>query len=96
VIWLGEGDSEPYAVKLSVLTEDRQGQLAALTNAIANIKTNIRHVRTDDNNHSDGIRRIDLTVDISDVKHLERVSNALKGVEGVIEVERLAEFPQNN
>jgi GTP diphosphokinase / guanosine-3',5'-bis(diphosphate) 3'-diphosphatase len=96
VIWLGEGDSEPYAVKLSVLTEDRQGQLAALTNAIANIKTNIRDVRTDDNNHSDGIRRIDLTVDISDVKHLERVSNALKGVEGVIEVERLAEFPQNN
>jgi GTP diphosphokinase / guanosine-3',5'-bis(diphosphate) 3'-diphosphatase len=96
VIWLGEGDSEPYAVKLSVLTEDRQGQLAALTNAIANIKTNIRDVRTDDNNHTDGIRRIDLTVDISDVKHLERVSNALKGVEGVIEVERLAEFPQNN
>ncbi len=96
VIWLGEGDSEPYAVKLSVLTEDRQGQLAALTNAIANIKTNIRDVRTDDNNYSDGIRRIDLTVDISDVKHLERVSNALKGVEGVIEVERLADFPQNN
>jgi GTP diphosphokinase / guanosine-3',5'-bis(diphosphate) 3'-diphosphatase len=96
VNWIGEGTSEPYAVKLSVITEDRQGQLAALTNAIANIKTNIRDARTDDKHYSDGIRRIDLTVDITDMNHLERVSSAIKGVEGVIEVERLAAFPQNN
>lgn len=96
VTWVGEGDDEPYAVKLSVITEDRQGQLAALTNAIANIKTNIRDARTDDNSYSDGIRRIDLTVDITDLKHLERVANALKGVEGVLEVERIAAHPQNN
>jgi GTP diphosphokinase / guanosine-3',5'-bis(diphosphate) 3'-diphosphatase len=97
VTWLGEsGVSEPYAVKLSVITEDRQGQLAALTNAIANIKTNIRDARTDDNSYSDGVRRIDLTVDITDLKHLERVASALKGVEGVIEVERLIAYPQGN
>jgi GTP pyrophosphokinase len=47
VNWVGEGASEPYAVKLSVITEDRQGQLAALTNAIANIKTNIRDARAE-------------------------------------------------
>jgi GTP diphosphokinase / guanosine-3',5'-bis(diphosphate) 3'-diphosphatase len=98
VTWLGEsgGGSEPYAVKLSVITEDRQGQLAALTNAIANIKTNIRDARTDDNSYSDGVRRIDLTVDITDLKHLERVASAIKGVEGVIEVERLIAYPQGN
>jgi guanosine-3',5'-bis(diphosphate) 3'-pyrophosphohydrolase len=98
VTWLGESDgrSEPYAVKLSVITEDRQGQLAALTNAIANIKTNIRDARTDDNSYSDGVRRIDLTVDITDLKHLERVASAIKGVEGVIEVERLIAYPQGN
>jgi GTP diphosphokinase / guanosine-3',5'-bis(diphosphate) 3'-diphosphatase len=97
VTWLGESSgSEPYAVKLSVITEDRQGQLAALTNAIANIKTNIRDARTDDNSYSDGVRRIDLTVDITDLKHLERVAGALKGVEGVIEVERLIAYPQGN
>ncbi len=96
VNWIGEGTSEPYAVKLSVITEDRQGQLAALTNAIANIKTNIRDARTDDKHYSDGIRRIDLTVDITDMNHLERVSSAIKSVQGVIEVERLAAFPQNN
>jgi GTP diphosphokinase / guanosine-3',5'-bis(diphosphate) 3'-diphosphatase len=97
VTWLGESSgSEPYAVKLSVITEDRQGQLAALTNAIANIKTNIRDARTDDNSYSDGVRRIDLTVDITDLKHLERVASALKAVEGVIEVERLIAYPQGN
>jgi GTP pyrophosphokinase len=86
--WMGDESSEPYAVKLSVITEDRQGQLAALTNAIANIKTNIRDARTDDSSYKDGIRRIDLTIDITDLKHLDRVAGALKGVEGVIEVER--------
>jgi GTP diphosphokinase / guanosine-3',5'-bis(diphosphate) 3'-diphosphatase len=97
VTWLGESSgSEPYAVKLSVITEDRQGQLAALTNAIANIKTNIRDARTDDNSYTDGVRRIDLTVDITDLKHLERVASAIKGVEGVIEVERLIAYPQGN
>jgi GTP pyrophosphokinase len=94
VTWEGEG-SEPYAVKVSVITEDRQGQLAALTNAIANIKTNIRDARTDGDGYTDGLRRIDLTVDITDVKHLERVASALKGVEGVIEVEHLAAVSQN-
>ncbi|MBK7598850.1 MAG: bifunctional (p)ppGpp synthetase/guanosine-3',5'-bis(diphosphate) 3'-pyrophosphohydrolase [Acidobacteria bacterium] len=96
VNWEEDGNREPYAVRLSVITEDRQGQLAALTNAIANIKTNIRDARTDDHDYKDGIRKIDLTVDISDVKHLEKVSSALKSVEGVLEVERISAAPINN
>ena len=63
--------------------------LLALTNTIANIKTNIRNASTDDEILNDGTRRIDLTVDVNDLQHLERVVSALKGVEGVIEVERL-------
>jgi GTP diphosphokinase / guanosine-3',5'-bis(diphosphate) 3'-diphosphatase len=88
VAWAPKG-ANPYAVKLSVVTEDRTGQLAALTNTIANIKTNIRNASTDDEILNDGTRRIDLTVDVNDLQHLERVVSALKGVEGVIEVERL-------
>jgi GTP diphosphokinase / guanosine-3',5'-bis(diphosphate) 3'-diphosphatase len=88
VAWAPKGEN-PYAVKLSVVTEDRTGQLAALTNTIANIKTNIRNASTDDEILNDGTRRIDLTVDVNDLQHLERVVSALKGVEGVIEVERL-------
>ncbi len=94
VAWEGQPSDQPYPVRLSVLTEDKQGQLAALTNVIASIKTNIRDVRTDDDNFTDGVRRIDLTIDITDVRHLDKVSSALKGVEGVIEVERVAAVPQ--
>jgi len=89
VAWVTDKVENPYAVKLSVVTEDRTGQLAALTNTIANIKTNIRNASTDDEILNDGTRRIDLTVDVNDLQHLERVVSALKGVEGVIEVERL-------
>src|SRR5215510_2662129 len=88
VAWVTDRVENPYAVKLSVVTEDRTGQLAALTNTIANIKTNIRNASTDDEVLNDGTRRIDLTVDVNDLQHLERVVSALKGVEGVIEVER--------
>jgi GTP pyrophosphokinase len=70
------------------LTEDRQGQLAALMNVIDQIKTNIRDLRTDSQAQRDGNRRIDFTIDISDLKHLEKVVNALQKVPGVIDVER--------
>jgi GTP pyrophosphokinase len=96
VAWMTESAEESFAVKLSVLTEDRTGQLAALTNTIANVKTNIRNASTDDDRLNDGTRRIDLTVDVNDLQHLERVVSALKGIEGVIEVERLNLSPQNN
>lgn len=91
VDWVsGEDSAAPYAVKMSVTVEDRQGMLAALTNAIANIKTNIRDARTDAS--ADGSARvIELTVDIADIKHLERVLSSLKGVEGVLDVERLGQ-----
>ena len=90
VMWVGEGQGEPYAVKLSVKTEDRTGLLAALTNAVADAKTNIRAASTDEQYATDGLRRIELTVDIVDVRHLDRVRNALRRVAGVIEVERIA------
>jgi guanosine-3',5'-bis(diphosphate) 3'-pyrophosphohydrolase len=88
VEWAGSDNSTmPYAVRLATTVEDRQGMLAALTNAIASINTNIRDARTD-NSTNGSSRVIDLTVDITDIKHLERVISALKGVEGVLDVER--------
>jgi (p)ppGpp synthase/HD superfamily hydrolase len=39
---------------------------------------------TDDGRHA----RIDVTVEISDLKHLERVIKSLRGVDGVLDVER--------
>ncbi len=85
--WLGEEKKASlYSVPLAVTTEDRQGALAALVNAIANIKTNISDTRT--TIYDNASARIDITVDITDIAHLERVIAALKGVAGVISVER--------
>jgi GTP pyrophosphokinase len=70
------------------MTEDRQGQLAALVNALDNIKTNVRDMKTDRHVPSGEQRRIDFTIDIADLKHLEKVLNSLKRVPGVIDVER--------
>ena len=76
----------PYTVKLTMEVEDRKGLLAAVSAKIADINTNIRNMEA----HTDDDRRarIDVTVEISDLKHLERVMKSLRGVEGVLDVER--------
>jgi len=76
----------PYTVKLTMEVEDRKGLLAAVSAKIADINTNIRNMEA----HTDHDRRarIDVTVEISDLKHLERVMKSLRGVDGVLDVER--------
>ena len=66
--------------------EDRKGLLAAVSAKIADINTNIKNMeaRTDDDQRA----RIDVTVEISDLKHLEKVIKSLRGVDGVLDVER--------
>ena len=75
-----------YTVKLTMEVEDRTGVLAAISARIADIKTNIKNMeaRTDEDQRA----RIDMTVEISDMKHLEKVMKSLRAVDGVIDVER--------
>src|SRR5207253_4192319 len=75
-----------YTVKLTMEVEDRKGLLAAVSAKIAGINTNIRNMEahTGDDQHA----RIDVTIEISDLKHLEKVIKSLRGVEGVLGVER--------
>jgi guanosine-3',5'-bis(diphosphate) 3'-pyrophosphohydrolase len=77
-----------YEVRLAVDLEDRPGALAAVTAALAAMKTDIRdaQVRTFDDNTAS----IEITVRISDTKHLERVLKSVRGVSGVIDVARQA------
>jgi GTP pyrophosphokinase len=86
VDWLSEDNQSSYLVTISVLTENRQGLLADVTAAISNIKTDIRDAHAALS--SDGHGVIDLTTEVYDVKHLERVIKAVKAVHGVLEVER--------
>ncbi len=89
VEWDKGGDtSSRYPVKLTMEVENRKGLLAAVSTRIADINTNIKNIeaRTDE----DQTARIDITVEISDLKHLEKVMKSVRGVEGVLNVERAA------
>jgi GTP diphosphokinase / guanosine-3',5'-bis(diphosphate) 3'-diphosphatase len=85
VEWDKGADGAPYVVRLSIQVEDRKGILADVSSKIAGINTNIQKVEA---RTSDQKGRIDMTVEISDVKHLQKVIKSLRGVDGVIDVER--------
>jgi len=81
--------AKSYVVKLTMQVEDRKGLLAAVSARIADINTNITNMEA----HGDDEEtraRIDVTVEISDLKHLEKVIKSLKGVDGVLDVARAA------
>jgi len=75
-----------YTVKLTMEVEDRKGLLAAVSAKIADINTNIRNLEARPS--EDRRSRIDMTVEIADLKHLERVIKSVKAVAGVLNVER--------
>jgi GTP pyrophosphokinase len=91
VEWDKGSDIQPYTVRLAIEVEDRKGMLAQLSQKIADINTNITNVEA---RTGDQRGRIDVTVEIKDVKHLEQVIKSLRGVEGVINVERTAPVPE--
>ncbi|HET7617258.1 MAG TPA: bifunctional (p)ppGpp synthetase/guanosine-3',5'-bis(diphosphate) 3'-pyrophosphohydrolase [Vicinamibacterales bacterium] len=87
VEWDKSADTAPYTVRLSIQVEDRKGMLAAVSSKIAGINTNIRNVEA---HTDDQMGRIEMTVEISDVKHLQKVIKSLRSVDGVVDVERAA------
>jgi GTP pyrophosphokinase len=86
VEWDKGADGSPYTVRLRISVEDRRGILADVSSRIAKINTNIRDVEaTVGADHRGSIR---MTVEISDMKHLEKVMKSIKNIEGVLAVER--------
>jgi GTP diphosphokinase / guanosine-3',5'-bis(diphosphate) 3'-diphosphatase len=85
VEWDKGADAAPYTVRLHIHVEDRKGILADVSAKIAGINTNIRNVEA---TVDDQVGRIDMTVEISDVKHLQKVIKSLRSIAGVVNVER--------
>jgi GTP pyrophosphokinase len=86
VEWDKGSDPAPYVVRLKIHVADRKGILADVSTRIAGINTNIRDVEaTTDDDDRGSIR---MTVEIADVKHLNRVMKSLKAIDGVLAVER--------
>ncbi len=75
-----------YTQRLTLEADDRKGILADVSARIAAVNTNILDIeaRTD----VTGRATIRVTVQISDVKHLEKVMKSLRGVKGILAVER--------
>ncbi len=86
VVWDKEGDAAGFVVMLSIQVEDRQGILADVTTKIAGLKTNMLKVEATSGDHHG---RIVVTMEIADLKHLQRITKVIRGVPGVVEVERM-------
>jgi len=87
VEWAKSDKDQIQSVQLLATTENRTGMLAGITNAIADIKTGIRDARA--NVSKDDIGMIEVTVEVFDKKHLDKVVGAIEHVPGVIAVERV-------
>jgi GTP pyrophosphokinase len=86
VEWAGTAPSaEAYAVPLTILTEDRPGMLAEIAAAISEVRSNILNVEA---RTADERGTIEITVEIPDMKHLERVISSVKKIDGVYDVTR--------
>jgi GTP pyrophosphokinase len=86
VEWDKDDDPAKYIVRLSIQVEDRKGILADISAKIAGIDTNIKNVDATSNGDNRG--NIRMTVEISDMKHLEKVIKSLRTIKGVVDVER--------
>lgn len=87
VEWAKNDSKHIQSVRLLATTENRTGMLAGITNAIADIKTGIRDARASISKDDQGM--IEITIEVFDKKHLDKVVNSVEQVPGVIAVERL-------
>ncbi|MFL6273959.1 MAG: ACT domain-containing protein, partial [Blastocatellia bacterium] len=90
VEWMKSDGANPsaYSITIKLVTEDRPGMVANVTQAIAGIGTNLRDIHASVDNEGRG--QLLLTIEVFDLKHLEKTLNALKTVRGVIDMERMS------
>jgi len=73
-------------VRLTMQVEDRKGMFAEISAKVSGINTNITNMEARTGDDQQG--RIEMTVEISDLKHLERVIKSLRGIDGVLDIVR--------
>jgi GTP pyrophosphokinase len=84
VSW-GDERAAQFLVELAIAIEDRTGMLARVISSIANLKTNIKNIEA---RTADGKGVIEVTVEIADLKQLEKVIRSVTAIDGVSNVER--------
>jgi GTP pyrophosphokinase len=81
----GEAPEAHFQVELEVIVTDQTGVLAKVISSIANLKTNIRNMEA---RAAEGKGVIDLSVEIADRRHLDRLVKSFTAIDGVTRVER--------
>jgi GTP diphosphokinase / guanosine-3',5'-bis(diphosphate) 3'-diphosphatase len=92
VQWTQAGDGTRYPVRLSIQTVDRTGLLADITAAVSGIGANIVDARARVLEDS-GEGLVEITVEVRDRGHLEKLVNHLRKIGGVRDVERAVHSP---
>ena len=83
----GRPKPQTYPVKLTVLCDDRAGMLKEFTAIISDEGTNIRSSASSAN--ADGGAVVDFVIETVDVRHLNRLVDKLRRVQGVRDVQRV-------
>jgi GTP diphosphokinase / guanosine-3',5'-bis(diphosphate) 3'-diphosphatase len=83
----GAPKPQTYPVKLTILCDDRAGLLKEFTAIISDDGTNIRSSAS--NVTADGGAVIDFVIETIDVRHLNRLVDKLRRVQGVRDVQRI-------
>jgi GTP pyrophosphokinase len=91
VTWAGEKKAS-YAIELEVVTEDRPGLLAEVTQAIAGEGSNIRRIeaRVDETREA----FVAVSLETSDLKQLEKIVSRIRAIRGVRDVIRKYNVPK--
>jgi GTP diphosphokinase / guanosine-3',5'-bis(diphosphate) 3'-diphosphatase len=93
VEWARSG-TEPLPVKIVIYTDDRPGILKQLTSILFNESSNIRSLEArTDHSRTDDSAIVDITIEVRDKKHLERVLTAFRRIPGVRDIERIQQAP---
>jgi len=82
-----QGAAQTYPVKLTVICDDRAGMLKEFTAIISDEGTNIRSSSSEVSD--DGGAVVDFVVETIDVRHLNRLVDKLRRVQGVHDVQRV-------
>src|SRR5215831_1866116 len=91
VAWAGEKRSS-YGIELEVVTEDRPGLLADVTQAIAGEGSNIRRIEARVGEAGEGY--VSVSLETSDLKQLEKILGRIRAIAGVRDVIRKYNVPK--
>ena len=77
-----------YRTKLVISVGDRPGVLADLTTIVSGEGVNISSLESSVKKEKNGLAVVEMYVDLNDVKQLDRLITAMKGIAGVRDVKR--------